>query len=205
VLFCARAAQGLFYELDGGSEKCFLEEVPKDTLVLGKFKLEDMNSPVDGGQPMLLGFSVKVLDPEKGVVIDRSMGSEGRFAFTSHIGGEHTICTSTNSSRWFGPAIKARVHLDLETGVGAVDYDEIAKQEHLSALEVSVRRLNDRVSSIRKEQNYQRAREVVFRNTSESTNSRVAWWSGMQVLVLVVMGVWQMRHLKSFFKAKKLV
>ena len=48
-------------------------------------------------------------------------------------------------------------------------------------------------------------REERFRSTSESTNKRVLWWSLAQTCILVVMGAWQMRHLKSFFEAKKLV
>ena len=48
-------------------------------------------------------------------------------------------------------------------------------------------------------------REERFRQTSESTNQRVLWWSLGQTCILVVMGAWQMRHLKSFFEAKKLV
>jgi hypothetical protein len=51
----------------------------------------------------------------------------------------------------------------------------------------------------------QQARESVFHSTSESTNNRVTFWSIGQLVVLVVLGVWQMRHLKSFFKSKKLV
>jgi hypothetical protein len=56
-----------------------------------------------------------------------------------------------------------------------------------------------------KEQNYQRYREERFRTTSESTNQRVLWWSLAQLIVLVIAGFWQMRHLKGFFEAKKLV
>ena len=48
-------------------------------------------------------------------------------------------------------------------------------------------------------------REERFRSTSESTNGRVLWWSLAQTCVLLAMGYWQMRHLKSFFEAKKLV
>jgi len=42
-------------------------------------------------------------------------------------------------------------------------------------------------------------REERFRQTSESTNQRVLWWSITQTCILLVMGAWQMRHLKSFF------
>ena len=48
-------------------------------------------------------------------------------------------------------------------------------------------------------------REERFRQVSDSTNARVLWWSLGQSIVLILMGVWQMRHLKSFFEAKKLV
>lgn len=48
-------------------------------------------------------------------------------------------------------------------------------------------------------------REERFRQTSESTHQRVFWWSLSQLLILLTMGFWQMRHLKSFFEAKKLV
>ncbi|MCL4137658.1 UNVERIFIED_CONTAM: hypothetical protein GTU68_027425 [Idotea baltica] len=48
-------------------------------------------------------------------------------------------------------------------------------------------------------------REERFRQTSENTNQRVLWWSIGQVCILLAMGFWQMRHLKSFFEAKKLV
>lgn len=48
-------------------------------------------------------------------------------------------------------------------------------------------------------------REERFRLTSESTNQRVLWWSIAQTVILILTGIWQMRHLKSFFEAKKLV
>lgn len=48
-------------------------------------------------------------------------------------------------------------------------------------------------------------REERFRQTSESTNQRVLWWALAQTAILIGMGAWQMRHLKKFFEAKKLV
>lgn len=48
-------------------------------------------------------------------------------------------------------------------------------------------------------------REERFRYTSESTNLRVFWWSIVQVLALIVIGIWQSLHMKSFFINKKLV
>jgi hypothetical protein len=94
--------------------------------------------------------------------------------------------------------------LQLDIGENAQDYSEIAKTEHLSAIEVEVRKLNDKIRGIRAEQDYQRAREERFRDTSESTNARVMWWSICQTVVLLIAGVYQLVNLKGFFKSKKL-
>ncbi len=86
-----------------------------------------------------------------------------------------------------------------------IDYAEVAKKEHLTELELEVRRLNDKLADVLKEQNYQREREANFRNTSESTNARVQWWSIAQVLVMVISTVFQVMYLTNHFRAKKLV
>lgn len=130
--------------------------------------------------------------------------SAGRFSFTSHVPGEHVICLYSNSSRWFAGS-QLRVHLDIQVGEHAVDYANVAQKEKLTELQLRVRQLLDQVEQITQEQNYQRYREERFRHTSESTNSRVLWWSFGQTIILAIMGIWQMKHLKSFFEAKKLV
>jgi p24 family protein alpha len=128
----------------------------------------------------------------------------GRISFTSHTPGEHVICMYSNSTAWFSGS-QLRVHLDIQVGEHAVDYANVAQKEKLTELQLRIRQLLDQVEQITKEQNYQRYREERFRQTSESTNKRVLYWSLAQTAVLLVMGLWQMKHLKSFFEAKKLV
>jgi len=216
-------SHGIYYLMEQGQLKCFIEEVPKDTLVLVRFKGQetkdgevqpgvqfqgtpmnnDNQQQVPSGQT---GLKVTVTDPEGVQSLQRVLGLEGRFAFTSQLGGEHKICLTLNTpAGWFSEKMKLKLHLDIETGESATDYEDLAKSEHLSALEVEVRRLNDRIKDIRSEQNYQRAREMDFRDTSEETNTRVVWWSIIQTLILVGAGMWQISHLKKFFKTKKLV
>merc|ERR1712187_228001 len=107
-------------------------------------------------------------------------------------------------TKWFS-GTQLRVHLDIQVGEHALDYAKIAPKKTLSELQLRVRQLLDQVEQITKEQNYQRYREERFRQTSESTNQRVLWWALAQTGILLVMGAWQMRHLMSFFEAKKLV
>lgn len=105
--------------------------------------------------------------------------------------------------RWFGAPAKFRFDLKLDVGETGIDYAEVAKREHLSDIEVEIRRLNDKMKDIIKEQQYQRDREGAFRDTSESTNSRVKWWSIFQTVVLLGAGLWQVFHVKRFLSSKK--
>ncbi|XP_055332863.1 transmembrane emp24 domain-containing protein 9-like [Paramacrobiotus metropolitanus] len=206
LLVLISSCYGLYFHLGETEKKCFMEEIPDETMVVGKYKVEflDINTNSYVHVPAGMGMHVEVKDPEQKELLSRTYGAEGRYTFTSHTPGEHTMCLSTNTSRWFGGS-SLRVHLDISIGEHANDYKEIAEKDKLSELQLRVRQLLDQVDQITKEQNYQRVREERFRQTSESTNFRVLWWSFIQGGLLLAIGFWQMRHLKSFFEAKKLV
>lgn len=197
---------GLYFHIGETERKCFIEEIPLDTTVAGNYRIELYDPRTKGFMPSNpgIGMHVEVTDPNAQIVMSRVYSDKGKFAFTSHDPGEHVICLYSNSTKWFSGS-QLRVHLDIQVGEHAVDYANVAKNEKLTELQLRIRQLLDQVEQITKEQNYQRYREERFRTTSESTNSRVLWWSLIQTVVLLGMGYWQMRHLKSFFQAKKLV
>ncbi|XP_074599286.1 transmembrane p24 trafficking protein eclair [Brevipalpus obovatus] len=206
ILFLIHISNCLYFHIGETERKCFIEEVPDDTLVVGNYKCQLFDPRTGGFMPSSpgIGMHVEVHDPDDKIILSKVYSSEGRFSFTSHVPGEHVICLYSNSSRWFAGS-QLRVHLDIQVGEHAIDYANVAQKEKLTELQLRVRQLIDQVEQITKEQNYQRYREERFRQTSESTNSRVLWWSLGQTFILAVMGIWQMRHLKGFFEAKKLV
>merc|ERR1712226_1609693 len=206
LICCLSAVSGLYFHIGETERKCFIEEIPDETMVVGNYKVEMFDKMQNKYVPTVsgLGMHVEVRDPDDKVIMSRTYAAEGRFTFTSHTAGEHIICLHSNSSAWFGGG-QLRVHLDIQVGEHANDYQQIAAKDKLTELQLRVRQLLDQVEQITKEQNYQRYREERFRQTSESTNQRVLWWSLGQTAILMIMGAWQMRHLKSFFEAKKLV
>jgi len=208
LICCLSAVSGLYFHIGETERKCFIEEIPDETMVVGHYKAQvfepRLNDFVNMPTNSNLGVHVSVQDPDLRSVMSRTYAAEGRFTFTSHTAGEHIICLHSNSSAWFGGG-QLRVHLDIQVGEHANDYQQIAAKDKLTELQLRVRQLLDQVEQITKEQNYQRYREERFRQTSESTNQRVLWWSIAQTLILLVTGFWQMRHLKGFFEAKKLV
>lgn len=65
---------------------------------------------------------------------------------------------------------------------------------------LSVRQLSELLSQVKDEQSYIVLRERTHRNTAESTNARVKWWSIFQMGVLVGEGIFQVWWLKRFFE-----
>merc|ERR1739842_237065 len=146
-----------------------------------------------------------VRDPFDNVISEQVLvENEGRIAFSSEHSGDHRICFGINNDGYADDReYKMEIHID--SGEHAHDYDKLARVEHLSTIEVELRRLNDKIRAIRNEQQYQKQREEEFRNTSESTNKKVITWSMLQTAVLVCCGIFQIWHLKNFFTTKKLV
>ncbi|OAF64907.1 Transmembrane emp24 domain-containing protein 9 [Intoshia linei] len=132
--------------------------------------------------------------------------SKGKFAFTTETNGEHVIYISAihKDSEWYSNE-QLKVHLDILVGDHAIDYEQVVNSDNLNDIELRIRQLTDQADQITRELAYQRHRESIFREISESTNVRVLWWAAAQFLLLIIIGFWQIRHLKVFFEAKKLV
>ncbi|XP_026932688.1 transmembrane emp24 domain-containing protein 9-like isoform X2 [Acinonyx jubatus] len=177
-------------------EKCFIQEIPDGTVVIGNYKTELYDPAMEKYQPspQWINLFVFVKDPENKNLLARQYGPQGSFTFTSQSPGEHQICLHLESIRFalFYDG-KLAIHLDMQLGERSNDYAEFAAKDKLTQLHLRVQQL------------VEQWREERFRQTSESTNQRVLWWSILQTFILVATGVWQMQHLKSFFKAKKLV
>ncbi|KAL0602002.1 LOW QUALITY PROTEIN: Transmembrane emp24 domain-containing protein 10 [Plecturocebus cupreus] len=81
----------------------------------------------------------------------------------------------------------------------------IAKVEKLKPLEVELRRLEDLSESIVNDFAYMKKREEEMRDTNESTNTRVLYFSIFSMFCLIGLATWQVFYLRRFFKAKKLI
>ena len=66
----------------------------------------------------------------------------------------------------------------------------------VAPIEREIRKLAAGLVSVKDEQEYIVVRERTHRNTAESTNSRVKWWSILQALVLFSVVAWQVFYLK---------
>lgn len=211
LLYCGHAFRGadaLHFYTDGGKTKCFLHELVKDDVVAGEYLLEEWSETqkryVQSGQGTSIQTVVEEL-PKRHKILNQKGGSSGKFSFTASETGDHQLCLTPQSTGWIA-ANRVRVHIKMDTGVQEKPPPPTGdNNETVTELAQLVRAINKRVVDIRRDQGYQRETEAKFRDQSEHTNSKVVYWAFCQLLILAATCVWQMRNLKGFFEAKKLV
>ncbi|NXL97464.1 TMD11 protein, partial [Tyrannus savana] len=189
-------------------EKCIIEDLPSDTLVFGNYKVQRWDTHKHGFLESApgLGMYVTVSTPDDEVLLSKLYGPQGTFSFTSHLSGEHIICFQSNSTRLLAFAgSKLRFHLDIRVGEHFLDESAVQAKEKVDEVNVRLEHLIEQIQHVSKEQDYEREREEKFRKTSEETNSNILWWAIVQTLTLISVGIWQIKSLRDFFIAKKLV
>ncbi|KAI6148695.1 emp24/gp25L/p24 family/GOLD-domain-containing protein [Pisolithus tinctorius] len=155
---------------------------------------------------------IEIIDstPQRNVYLSkRDVKGETRLAVTAHAEGEVGVCLKN----WLSPDVKTTlarnmtrtIDLDIDIGVDAVDYNAIANQESLSGLETEMRKLEGVVKEIEDELDYLKKREERFATTNLSTNQRVQNFAWFTLFSLIGLGVWQIFHLRAYFKRKYLI
>merc|ERR1719199_356214 len=188
LLVTIPCSDALTFNVDPAKEECLFEEIHSGTKVSGSFQVST------GG---FLDIDAKVVGPDDRHIYTVQKETEGRFTFISHETGVYRFCFSNAMST----VTPKTVSFNLVLGEGS-RRDQVAKSEHLTPLEKSVLALGEGLAQIQAEQEYMKMRERVHRNTSESTNSRILWWSIIEAVALVGMSAVQVFYLRNFFEGK---
>ncbi|KAG7518242.1 transmembrane emp24 domain-containing protein 11-like [Solea senegalensis] len=198
-------AAAMYFDLGEQEEKCIIEEIPEDTLVTGYFLLEPWDLGVTSHSPHF-GVTVTIRDPNHEVLMTKRFGKFGKFTFSGHDSGQHYLCFQTNSTRFSVFAgERLKLHLDVQMGEHSIDPSHKIAKDDMDTLQNSLMHLIDQMMYIARQQEYQREKEEVFRQIGEDANGKVLWWAVVQTSILLSVGFWQMKRLKDFFIAKKLV
>lgn len=189
------AASGLMFNLEANGRKCLKEEIHKGVLVTGEYEI----SEVPGQQVDLM-----VIDTKGQHFVNRENTDKGKFAFTTDDYDVFEICfISRVPANMRGS--RHEVFLQTKHGVEAKNYEGIGDAAKLKPLEVELKRLEDLSESIVQDFAYMRQREEEMRDTNESTNSRVLYFSIFSMCCLLGLATWQVLYLRKYFKSKKLI
>jgi len=201
LIFSITSANALHFYLDSDETKCFIEELPSETAVEGHYKALEFDRATSTYLINdKLGIDVEVDEVESGHSVTKTRGPpEGKFTFTSHEAGDHTICITTNySSSMFSASTHIKFYLDMTVGSTRPNIEK--DRSHVSGIVLKLRDLNSKMDEVQREQQYQREREASFRDLSEATNFRAVLYTLIQIVVLLATCFWQLRHLRSFFR-----
>jgi len=186
---------GLMFSLSPHTKKCLREEIHKGVLALGEYDLsEAAGHKID----------LQVTDTKGHTLVNREDVTKGKFAFTTDDYDVFEICFISRMPAGQRGGDR-EIFLSLKHGVEAKQYEGLAEAAKLKPLEVELRRLEDLSSAIVNDFSYMRKREEEMRDTNESTNTRVLYFSVFSMCCLLGLATWQVLYLRRFFKAKKLI
>ncbi|CAR23398.1 GOLD domain-containing protein [Lachancea thermotolerans] len=207
LLLLTPFANAFYYYSSGGERRCFHKELPKNTLLQGKYSVQTYDDKAKAyvtpsRDQLSVVVEVEEIFDDNHRVMNQKLAAQSEFTFNAHDSGEHKICIQPQSTGWLAK-VKTKVDIEFQTGSDA-SLDSKGKNT-MQSLQSKIKVLNDRVEEIRREQELVREREAMFRDVSESANSRAMWWTVFQVVVLAGTCAWQLRHLRTFFVKQKIL
>ena len=140
-----------------------------------------------------LDIDFYVLNPSQQKIINAERVSDGSYEVPVNVPGRYRICFSNEYS--------TSDKKDITFHVNHVWGSEL-RVEQYDTTEGQIGVLKRIVAELSQETEYLRVRERVHRNTAESTNDRVKWWSIAQLVVVAASVVFQVAYLKRFFEVK---
>ncbi|KAF1809943.1 hypothetical protein P152DRAFT_402501 [Eremomyces bilateralis CBS 781.70] len=206
-------SHALHFFIDSAGPKCFYEELPKDTMVVGDYKAErfsEQTGKYEIDNHMKVYISVEEVFDNDHRIVSQHGDAKGRFTFSAADSGDHRLCfvptPASIAGSWLsgGHPDNKGIKFTLDMVIGETSAIESNDKGKLQDIVTRVRDLNGRLQDIRREQVFQRERESEFRDQSESTNAKVVKWTLVQLVILGVTCAWQLSHLRSFFIKQKL-
>lgn len=219
VLSLVTYVKGLVHVyVDAGSRQCYTRDLGVDSVLVGSYKIEILDREGKYTIPEDKTNTGVVVDVEEVFASDNRVihqrGSfQGKFLFSPLEPGNHRVCLTPKlfyKRKWSGdePGAleesrfkRARVTLDFFIG----DAKSISFKAPLEIEELTSRiaLLVDKVTYIKREQGFIRAKEAVFRDLLERACERVVFWLILQMAIVGVTFLYQLWTLLRFHRSRK--
>lgn len=179
----------LSIEIKPGEVDCYYEDLEVGERVTISYEVGD------GGN---LDIDFWISDPSGSIVTSVSRTTSDTRSLTANVEGKYTYCFGNEFSTGSSKKVAFNVHENFQK-----IHDSI--KETTDPLEKELAELAESIFDVKAKQEYIVFRERQHRDTAESTNARVKWWSIGQLVLLVSVCLWQVYYLKRFFEVKRAV
>uniref|UniRef100_A0A1L8DUJ1 Putative emp24/gp25l/p24 family of membrane trafficking n=1 Tax=Nyssomyia neivai TaxID=330878 RepID=A0A1L8DUJ1_9DIPT len=195
LCICILSVHGIMFNLPPNTQKCLRDEMQPKQLVTGEYEVTDLP-----GQKV----DYVVRDSKGHILSQKDQIAHGKFTFSSEHYETFEICFVSKVSP-HQRGMNHDVYLSIKKGVETKTYESYGEAAKLKPLEIDMKRLEDLSDSIVQDFAIMRKREEEMRDTNESTNSRVLFFSIFSMCCLLGLATWQVLYLRRYFKAKKLI
>lgn len=142
--------------------------------------------------------------PTTDVAVWSSRLPADHFKYTAAAPGQYNLCFKQTYNRGRQTA-SFQIHVSGDTEYSDDPSSNIASRGQTEKVGNLAKQIETQSMDLLDHQDFSITREAVHRETSESTNSRVLWWSLAQMAVIITLSVVQMYYIKSFFEVKLIV
>lgn len=204
--------------VDAGTRECFTRDLSTESVLLGSYKIEILDEHGAYSVPRDKANTGVVVDVEEvfasnNRVIHQRGSPSGKFLFSPLELGTHRICLTAKlfyKRKWKGDDPteleeskfkRARVTLDFFIG----DAKNILAKDNREIEELTSRiaSLIDKITYIKQEQGFIRAKEATFRDLLEKACERVVSWLILQIAIVGVTFLYQLWTLLRFHMKRK--
>eukprot|EP01155_Anaeramoeba_flamelloides_P030805 Anaeramoba_flamelloidesa87549_120.p1 GENE.a87549_120~~a87549_120.p1 ORF type:complete len:217 (+),score=33.53 a87549_120:1-651(+) len=204
-LICVIPTLSLTFTIEPKRKTCFYEQLEASTNAHVDFQV------VKGGDLMV---SFRITDPIGRNTYTKIQFSTGTYNFRTNTQGIYSFCFDNSRSSFHQKEVTFNFEShkagELKKKVEKSDFanytdkkGEISGKQAAIELAGFLELLGEKVTEVHTLQTYLKAREKANRDTTESTNSRILWWSLFSTLLIVVGSITQIYYLKSIFMKRR--
>lgn len=178
--------------LPSNGKQCFFEKLKQNDELAVSFQVGNR----DARATEQLACDFWIHDPNNKILVSKKEVSHGDESVIASTNGKFGYCFSNEGQSIGSKDVSFNIH-----GVIYIDVND----PNADNLDAAVKKLAQLTREVKNQQGYIVVRERTHRNTAESTNSRVKWWSVFQLIVVGINSLFQVYYLKRFFEVKSVV
>uniref|UniRef100_A0A665VPF3 Transmembrane emp24 domain-containing protein 7 n=2 Tax=Echeneis naucrates TaxID=173247 RepID=A0A665VPF3_ECHNA len=180
----------LTFELPDNAKQCFYEDITIGTKCTLEFQV------VTGGH---YDVDCRLEDPDGNTLYKEMKKQYDSFTFTASKNGTYKFCFSNE----FSTFTHKTVYFDFQVGDDPPLFPNENRVTALTQMESACVSIHEALKSVIDYQTHFRLREAQGRSRAEDLNTRVAFWSIGEAIILLVVSISQVVLLRSFFSDKK--
>lgn len=208
--FCLNFSKSIYFLINKGSTKCFFEEFYKNNIVSLRYNtLEELHEEGEHEHTPIFTFVLYNLDKEMEVDNLQGVNSNGKVNFIISENSSYSICVSPRSdAKVFEKleVIKLSITLEnIEENSEEKDFSNVPKNKDVEKINKKADKTHKHILDLMKTQNYQINKEQQFIERQNENSYIIIYMTGMQIIILLILTVWQISSLKKLFKEKLII